>query len=107
MMTFSERIEQDLQRLRKLSQHQQSDASQVQTGKESISSDVMTRRQFIFGEYFMKFADKYPCFRRLQPQETEAQNYTEFAPVEHFLSLLESDSEYMNSLIAKLEQDLI
>jgi hypothetical protein len=105
-MTLSERIEKDLQRLRELTQNQQSEASQVQTSKASVSSDVATRRQFIFGEYFMKFADRYPCFQRLQPQETEAQNCIEFTPVERFLSLLESDSEYMDNLIAKLELDL-
>lgn len=106
MTTLSERIEQNLQRLRELSQHQQSEVSQVQMSKEPKSSDVVTRRQFIFGEYFMTFADRYPCFQRLQPQETEAQNCIEFTPVERFLSLLKSDSEYMDNLIAKLELDL-
>lgn len=106
-MTLSERIEKDLQKLRELTQNQQPEAAQVQIGKEPISSDVATRRQFILGEYFMKFADRYPCFQRLQPQETEAQNAIEFALVERFLSLLESDSEHINSLIAKIEQDSI
>lgn len=105
MMTLSERIEQDLQRLKELTQHQQSETSRIQAGKESVSSDVATRRQFIFGEYFMKFADRYPCFQKLQPQETEAQNAIEFALVERFFMLLESDSEYLNSLITKIEQN--
>lgn len=107
MLTLSERIEKDLQKLSELLQHQQSEIPQDQMGKEPISSDIVTRRQFIFGEYFMKFADKYPCFQRLQPQETEAQNDIEFAPIEHFLLLLESDADYVNNLIAKMEQDFI
>lgn len=106
MLTLSERIEQDLQRLKELSQHQQPENSQEQMNKEPVSSDIVTRRQFILGEYFMKFVDRYPCFQGLQPQETEVQNNIQFAPVERFLSLLESDSEYVNRLIVKIEQDL-
>ena len=93
MGSITEKIEAARKRVAQLERQKRAQEIREKKARERIN----TRRNIIIGKMVEQY---FPEVLEFIPRRTEAETKVEFAPLEHFISMLAADIEYVERLKA-------
>ena len=95
MASITEKIEAARKRVAQLERQKRAQEIREKNAREKIN----TRRNIIIGKMVEKY---FPEVLEFIPRWAEAEDKVEFAPLEHFLSMLAADIEYIERIKVKV-----